>query len=217
MDKKPIDLFNSYLLNLKFEVSDIIDKNLINASSLDNQKKLEFLTVLETILDLRLQFDTLIERFDDLQDVAMAIATGDFDKRIDVPYTKDLFSTLGTLINVIGEELKSNVIKNHYLLGALETIPDSALITSQSGTILFSNKNASKLLNMEMDDLKFLEIANIFETQKQFGSETKFANELIRMTTLVRPFNRPVISVDLTIKKLINNEGAIDGYLYIFK
>lgn len=212
---KSIELFYPYLVNLKFEISEIINKNLIETAVFDNQKKIEFFTALETILDLRVQFETLIERSDEFEEVATAIASGDFDKRINVPNSKDLFSTFSTLLNVIGEELKSNVVKNHYLQGTLEAIPDSALITNQAGTIMFSNTSASKLLNLEKEDLRYLEIVNIFETQKQFGSETKFVNELIRMRTLIRPFNRPIISVDLTIKKLINNEGVIDGYLYI--
>lgn len=214
---KSIELFYPYLLNLKFEISEIINQNLIETAKFDNQKKIEFFTALETILDLRVQFENLIERSDEFEEVATAIASGDFDKRINVPNSKDLFSTFSTLLNVIGEELKSNVVKNHYLQEALEAIPDSALITNKAGTILFSNAPASKLLNLEKEDLRFLEIVNIFETQKQFGSETKFINEHIRMITLVRPFNRPVISVDLSIKKLIGNDGVLDGYLYILK
>ena len=178
--------------------------------------KAAFYEALKTLIDIKINEEEILAKFDTLQEVFTEMAQGNFNHRIEIPNQKNLFSFLAVSLNAVMEELRANVKKNEFVQVSIECISDPAIITDKKGSILFVNDAVAHMLNSPKEILKDLIIANIFESHTQFGipeMEGDFKNIKVN----IRPLNQDFIPVLLTVKTITDKSEKVDGYLYILK
>lgn len=178
--------------------------------------KVAFYEALKTLIDIKINEEEILFKFDKLQEVFTEMALGNFSNKIDIPNQKNLFSFLAVSINAVIEELEANVKKNEFVQATIECITEPAIVTDSKGNILFVNDKVDHLLNTHKEILKDLRIANIFENHAQFGdpgNEDVFMDKKVN----IRPYNKEFSPVLLTVKPISCKSGKVDGYIYILK
>ncbi|MBX9850653.1 MAG: hypothetical protein K2X86_02735 [Cytophagaceae bacterium] len=209
MERSPENMYTE-LQRIELELENLLsDENI-------SSEKADFYKALRTVISLKTDSEELNYKFEEIHKVFTAIAIGDFTQRIDVPNRKNIFSHLGTSINAIVEELKVNVVKKQYLEASLEYIPHIAIITDKEGTIKFANSLTYKILGKTKEYILKLRIANIFESQTQFGILNPKSNSFEDITVKITYFDRS-FNVSLSVKEIYNKLDQKDGYLYIAK
>lgn len=178
--------------------------------------KAAFYEALKTLIDIKINEEEILTKFDTLQDFFTEMARGNFNRRIDIPNKKNMFSFLAVSLNAVIEELEANVKKNEFVQTSMECIADPAIITDKKGSILFVNDPAVDILNTPKDIIKDLIIANIFESHTQFGL-LEVNGPIKDIKVNIRPLNKDLIPVLLSVKKIGDKSEKVDGYLYLLK
>lgn len=169
------------------------------------------------IIDLGIHQEEVRKRFEEFEKVCLAISMLEF-QRMDVNNhsEKDLFTHIANVVNTVSEELEMSTTRKHYLAEAIEYIQDSAIVTDKNGTVLFANAAACKIINRSKEMTIDLIIANIFESQTQFGTKISLGESFTDKEVNILPYNATKIPVALTLKELVNPQTEeTDGYLYI--
>ena len=198
-----------YLKELEGSLKEIIDSPEIS------DKK--FYQALRDLIDLKLNVEEFNHKFDQIGDVMSLMARGEFNQRVDIPISRNLFAFIGTSINSVIDELDRNVTKISFMEPLLEAIPQPAIITDKDGIILFCNKSAYAFTNYPPKYLLKLKIHNLFEKKLKFG-ESDTEDFMERVNVSICLYNKiQLIETVLTIQKVINRNGTLDGYLYTFE
>lgn len=203
----------SIAAQLKQELSELLRSD----SRYHSERKAFIQKAIEKVLALAFQAEEFQQKSDELTDVISAMGKGDFTKGVYLPGTKTLYATVGMLFNTLAEELEQNVVKKHYCQVLIDSITEAALITDNDGYIRFFNPSASQLTNFPSLDLLYFNIANIFESKKQFCDSASRPNGKLNVSGFILPKNLTHVPVDILIKEIKNEEGQTDGYLYIIK
>jgi len=199
------------LLKLEKEIEQII------SSEIGSDDKLSFYKAIKMVINLKLNVDEFNQRFQEFEELFTSIAMGDFSKRMDIPNRKNLFTYMASSINAVIDEQEVNLIKKQYLETCLERIHELALITDKKGTIQFVNERATTILNRSKPDLIKLFVANIFESQLQFGIEEPDFKNFKDIPLSIIPFGKEKVEMLLSIEPILNRLEQIDGYLYTAK
>lgn len=171
------------------------------------------------IVDLGIDEELVKKRFEEFEEVCLAISTSDFRRMEIHNYNdKDLFTHIATSINTVSEQLEQSTTKKHYLEEAIEHIPDFAIITDHKGVIRFANEAACKILNLNKENVIKLKVANIFKSKTRFGTKAEMASSFKDKKVTLTPYNAPEADILLTVKELINSiTEETDGHLYLGK
>jgi signal transduction histidine kinase len=199
------------LLKLEKEIEQII------TSGIGSDDKLSFYKAIKLVINLKLNVDEFNERFQEFEELFTSIAMGDFSKRMDIPNRKNLFTYMASSINAVIDEQEVNLIKKQYLETCIEKINEIALITNKKGTIQFANEKAATVFNRNKSDLLKLFVANLFESQLQFGIEIPDFKNFKDIPLRIIPYGKEKIEVLLTVEPILNRLEQIDGYLYTAK
>ena len=175
-----------------------------------------FYQALKDLIDLKQNVEEFNHKFDQIGNVMTAMAKGEFNSRVDIPLSRNLFSFIGTAVNSVVEELEKNVTKRSFLETLLELHPFPTIITDTEGTILFANKAAYTITNYPKGYLTKLKIGNIFASKLQFGNSNS-NDEITQEKVFISMYNKSEgFNSSLTIQKILSKGNILDGYLYIF-
>lgn len=175
-----------------------------------------FYQALKDLIDLKQNVEEFNHKFDQIGNVMTAMAKGEFNSRVDIPLSRNLFSFIGTAVNSVAEELEKNVTKISFLETLLELQPQPAIITNKQGTILFANKHAYAVTNYPPGYLSKLKISNLFASKLRFGN-SGINDEIRKERVFISMYNKPeLFNTSLTIQKIMSKGNALDGYLYLF-
>ena len=189
-------------------------KQIIGDPRVDEKK---FYTALKDLIDLKLNVEEFNHKFDQISDVMTSMAKGEFNSRVDIPISRNLFAFIGTSLNSVIDELDRNVTKISFIEPLLEAIPQPTIITNKDGVVLFCNKSCYALTNYPPNYLSKLRISNLFTKKLQFGeSDTNDTVERQKVSICLYKKTEPIEAL-LTIQKITNRNGEIDGYMYSFE
>jgi signal transduction histidine kinase len=203
------------LIEFKAEIAEYIQVLKSKDSFLIQSRKLSLLKSLESIVDCQLQIDEVQDHLQEMQEAIAMMGQGDFSKRLGWKQSDSVYSIFATLINMLSEELRQNVVKKYFLVEVLEHVSDLVMITDRLGNIIFVSTKCEGYLNMKREDLLYFQIANIFETKKRFGVDNKLVGETKFEVNLLPHESNP-FKVNVYVKELRDN-GITDGYIYIIK
>lgn len=179
---------------------------------------IRFLTDYREMLAIRVQYEELLQKYEEFEAVALAMASGDFSGKIDLPGTYTIYARFGTLLNRMAGRMQESMVRKHYLDAILGCIRDSAvLLTDTTGRVLYQNQQASVYLNRPPEDIINLNIATVFVSQKQFAGDCIPAGDMLALGEQLRPYNAEPFYVEVFIRALSDTEGGPGGYLYMLK
>ena len=198
-----------YLKELEGSLKAIIDNPKVQ------DKK--FYEALKDLIDLKLNIEEFNNKFDQIGDVMVSMAKGEFNKRVDIPVSRNLFAFIGTSVNSVIDELERNVIKKSFLETLLETSSTPIIITDTEGIILFSNKAAYVFTNYPPDGLSRLIIKNLFVGKSNYIIPES-GEALEQMNVSVVLYNELTTKeAKLNIRHIYNRQGTIEGYIYLLE
>ena len=186
-------------------------KEIIESPKVPDKK---FYQALKDLIDLKLNVEEFNNKFDQIGDVMTAMARGEFNQRVHIPISRNLFAFIGTSINSVMDELNRNVVKTGFLETLLELEARPTIITDAKGVILFSNKSAYTLTNYPPKGLSRLIIKNLFIEIIDLGDmELSY-----RKSVSISLYNKPdPIEVSLSVQRIYDKQGTVDGYIYFFE
>ncbi len=171
---------------------------------------------LSSLLEGKKQIDELTNKFEILNTMVSAMATGDFSCRIDLPGINTMYAGIGTLLNTLADKLENVVVKKSYLYESIELISDAILVTDNKGVIILANTEATKLLNRSLEDTLFLQIANVFVIRREYEATSSCWETKIDMK-FVQPYNQNPVPVEVTAKEIKDSRSGKEGMIYLLK
>jgi|GEM_PF-958379 len=187
----------------------------------NNQEKksmVRILTDFREMLDICAQYEELLQKYEEFETTALALASGDFSGKVDLLGTHTIYARLGLLLNRMAGRMQESMVRRHFLDAVLECISDSAVIlTDTDGRILYLNQQTSVYLNRPPEDIVNLNIATAFVSQKQFAGDSAPSGDMLTLGEWLRPYNAEPVYVKVFIRALTGVEGKPAGYLYILK
>ena len=171
---------------------------------------------LSSLLEGKKQIDELTNKFEMLNTMVSAMATGDFSCRIDLPGANTMYASIGTLLNTLAAKLENVVVKKSYLYESIELISDAILVTDNNGVIMLANTKAAKLLNRSLEDTLFLQIANVFVIRREYEATSSCWETKVDMK-FVQPYNQDPVSVEVTANEIMDSRHGKEGMIYLLK
>jgi signal transduction histidine kinase len=213
MEKKP-DKNDSTLVNIQ----DSLDSILSNLKNLEEDDILYY-EAIKKLVDLKLNEGDFNERLKEIENVMLALGKLDFTKRVQIENSKDLFTFLGSCINLVAEELEANAIPKEFLTSSMNILlrrkPEVALLADQHGKIISASGN-TEILGYKQDKLTNSKIQGVLTIDLQFTAENLGNIEDVEIH-YINP-NHELASALISIDK-IEHPTEVDQthYLYSFK
>lgn len=184
----------------------------------EKRSMVRFMADFRELFDIRIQYEELLQKYEEFEETAMAMASGNFSGKVDLPGTHTLYARLGLLLNRMAGRMQESMVKRHFLDAVLECISDSAVIlTDTDGRILYLNQQTAVYLNRAPEDIVDLNIATAFVSQKQFAGDCVPSGDMLAIGEWLRPYNTEPVYVEVFIRTLNDMDGNTAGYLYVLK
>ena len=213
------NLKNSYLTSLEEEIDKLIIET---GATADNN----FYKAIKKIINLQLNEQDVINRFDEFSNMIVSIAQMDFSQRMDIHMEKDFFEHIALSLNMLCEELEANAAPGNYVDDILEEMQEPVLVTDAKNNIRYCNTIMEKLLGFSKEELLNKPIGIVFATneiEKKLSKEKdhiknfqKQCHESKCILTL-KDKNSKLISAEVKIKFTGNNHFYPNGIMYFVK
>jgi len=160
--------------------------------------------------------EVLIERrIDALNEVILKYAQHSYGSQIEDLTNNDLFDSLITSINFLGQELNYSTVTRNYLQDIFNSIDDVLLVVDKEGRIDSVNNAACIKLGFEREELVEKQIKDVFVEEidlSSFRQNTSFPSHYHLLTKLNVP--EPVL---LSVSPFVQGDGQEIGVVFIAK
>jgi len=154
-----------------------------------------------------------VEKFiDKINDVLLSFAMHKFSENFKLT-DDDIFDSLITALNLLGQELNNSTVTTHYLYDVFSSIGDIIIVVDKYGYVLYINETACDLLAYKKDDLKHENIAGFFEGDINI-------NDLINTKKTQKSLNfvsstGKKIPVSIKISNFSRHDNPMMGYVLV--
>ena len=161
---------------------------------------------------------TEIVNIEEIQDLILAFAGGDFSKRLSFSEDRNERDSIINGINMLGEELEQTTISKNYFKNIYNAVSEILIITDLNGLILDSNNaatNTTQLANNELikTNIKDL-LANTSFDNKIFS---KIKDTSIQFETQYVNIRGDYYYLSFSISTIYNIDEETIGFLFIAK
>ncbi|MDF9796902.1 PAS domain S-box-containing protein [Catalinimonas alkaloidigena] len=161
-------------------------------------------------------------RIEDINNMIIKIASGDFDHKIEISDSFDEIDAIVSGINMLGEELKATVIAKNYLKSIFEGIVDMLIIFDEHFLIKEVNNKVTEILGIDESQLLGQPIENLFtldDTKVIEKIKKGIANKgsLYNQETSFVNVNGDNIPVSISLSLLKDNNDSEKGFILIAK
>ncbi|MEK6478881.1 ATP-binding protein [Catalinimonas sp. 4WD22] len=161
-------------------------------------------------------------RIEDINNLIIKIASGDFDHKIQISDSFDEIDAIVSGINMLGEELKASVIAKNYLKSIFEGIVDMLIIFDEHFLVKEINKKVTDLLGIEESQLLGQPLEKLFPTTEKYLAEKikkkiEHKGFLYNQEASFLHLNGDKIPVSISLSLLKDNNDIERGYILIAK
>lgn len=162
------------------------------------------------------------ERINEMLEVIMMVARGDFSGQIKLSEENDIYDALGAGINMMIDDLRYSSEKveeeQEYTRNILASIIDVLIVMDNDRKIKLLNPAGLSLLEYDAAELSGKELGSLFGVQEQVLDEQEF--QILKDTDAVKNLERTIrtksgrgIPVLLSVSMLRSKNGAAEGYI----
>jgi PAS domain S-box-containing protein len=125
----------------------------------------------------------------------------------------NLFDTIVTSVNFLGQELNYSTVTTTYLNDIFNSLGDVVIVVDNEGVILYVNKAALKMLNFPESKLRKSNISKLLEKKEDFNSllETSKNHQPVNFVTS----DKKKIPFSLKISKFSRPDNPLMGHVII--
>lgn len=162
------------------------------------------------------------DRIEDINNLIIRIASGDFDQKIQISDSFDEIDAIVAGINMLGEELKASVIAKNYLRSIFEGIVDMLIIFDEHFLVKEINKKVTDILGIDEAKILGQPMESLFPaSEKNLAERIKKNVEhkgfLYNQEASFLHLNGDQIPVSISLSLLKDNNNIERGYILIAK
>lgn len=161
---------------------------------------------------------TEIVNIEEIQNLILAFAAGDFSKRLAFSDKKDERDSIINGINMLGEELEQTTISRDYFSNIYNAVSDLLIVTDYNGIITDVNETSINKIKLPVEalinrDAKTLISDSALDLKKIFNKEIKY----FHFDTVLTNAIGTQLNLSCSISKIFNRNDKHQGYLIIAK
>jgi len=180
----------------KLSWKSIINKLVANTESADAElKELEKTNpeILEGLQEIKSFLEELVNR---INDQILQYALNNYFYKIKLTNENDLFDSLITSLNMLGEEINFSTVSRQYLTDIFNTIPEFIIVVDEKGIIQTVNKNILVELDELNENLLHTNICSLFQEKPSLKELENSADN----KTILTLKHKDNINIPVTIK-----------------
>lgn len=159
---------------------------------------------------------------DEIIDVIIAYAKGDFEKRLNISKKRDERDSIVAGINMLGEELEKTTISRDYFMNIYHSVSEILMILDMDGIIIDVNSATEKAFNKTLAQLKgrdflslispsYIQVKNVMMNRVIKG-DSYVSFEVALLTA-----KKKELPVTAILSEIIHKNGNQKGCLFIAK
>jgi PAS domain S-box-containing protein len=159
-----------------------------------------------------------IVNIDEIHNIIIDYANGDFSKRLNVSDRKDNRDSIVAGINMLGEELEQTTISRNYFSNVYNAVSDLLIVTDKKGKVIDVNETTIEKVGLAKDSFIGVDVQSILGTNKSELEEILTNNkEAFSFETSIASLEGKKIPLNCSVSKIIDNNDENQGYLIIAK
>lgn len=157
---------------------------------------------------------------DEIEEIIIAYANGDFSKRLDISEKKDERDTISFGINMLGEELEKTTISRDYFANIYNSVSEMLFFVDQEGKIVDVNLRTEKVLGKNLNEITSINIKNLIKNHSNYVCEIiqssgSSKEQSVSFDDFLIITEGNEIPVSCSFSKVIDRMKKHKGYLFI--
>lgn len=161
---------------------------------------------------------TEIINIDEIQELLLSFAEGDYSKRLNVSDERDKRDTIVAGINMLGEELERTTVSRDYFSNIYNAVSDLLFVIDENGFIIDVNKTVIQKIILPKNSLINRNINTIFTDEiLDFNFIFHDQVESYHFDSLISNSKDEYIHLTCSISKITSKINELKGFLVIAK
>lgn len=165
---------------------------------------------------------TEIVNVNEIQEIIIAFANGDFNRRLEVSESRNERDALVNGINMLGEELEKTMISRDYFINIYNSVSEILLFLNVEGEITGLNLAAERVLNKTISDLMGSELKSIIsdrflQIENDIRRTITFGEQYLAFEAALKTSNAHEIPISCSLSRVADKFNIVNGYLFIAK
>jgi PAS domain S-box-containing protein len=163
-----------------------------------------------------------IVNVDEIQEIIIAFANGNFDKRLAISENRDERDIIVSGINMLGEELEKTTISRNYFMNIYNSVSEILIFINHDGKIVDLNLATERVLQKSLESLIDIDFKTIISErylylENNIRESLKSGEQFIPFDAAITINSEKEIPVSCIISKVIDRSDNHKGYLFIAK
>lgn len=163
-----------------------------------------------------------IVNVDEIQEIIIAFANGNFDKRLAISENRDERDIIVSGINMLGEELEKTTISRNYFMNIYNSVSEILIFISHDGKIVDLNLATERVLQKSLESLIDIDFKTIISERYHYlenniRESLKSGEQFIPFEAAITINSEKDIPVSCIISKVIDRLDNHKGYLFVAK
>jgi PAS domain S-box-containing protein len=168
----------------------------------------------KTVSELFVPREEIDRKIDEFNEILLTYALHAYDDQLEITDDEnDLFNSLATSINILGEELNYSTVAKDYIENIFNSIEDILLVVDKLGNISFINDATTRILKYSKNEILKQNIKITLEENTSFENLTD--NTFDKKDYSLLDKNRDQIPVSIRVSNFVSGDGKEIGYIII--
>lgn len=182
----------------------------------ENSEILEKIKELNQVIEQKfVSLEWADRRIDEFNHTILQYALNNFDAKVSMDESNDIFDSLAQAINLLGEELNYSIVSKCYYEDVLNSLNTMIVLVDDDELIFFCNKPLLSRLNYTMFELDSQSIFTILPDEET--TQLILKNTLVEKKQVILTKEGDIVPVQYKKIPIITGDGLINGNIIVVK
>lgn len=205
------DLILEKILTLVNNLNQISNPELLDKLATENETYKEISKIVSERFIPREEVDKKIDEFNE---ILLAYALHSYSDQLEITNNdNDLFNSLATSINILGEELNYSTVARDYIEDIFNSIEDILIVVDNNGNISFINSSTTRILKFTKNEILKRNFEILLDGQTTFDKLVDIAFDKLDVYLLNKSSLK--VPVSLRVSPFVQGDNMQTGYIII--
>jgi PAS domain S-box-containing protein len=205
------DIILEQILSLVSNLNEINSADELDKLSAENEK---YKAISCLVSDKFIPREEVDRKIDEFNEILLAYALHSYSDQLELTSNdNDLFNSLATSINILGEELNYSTVARDYIEDIFNSIEDILVVVDNKGTISFINNSTTRILKYTKSEILKRNFELFLDGQTSFDKLVDSAFDKLDIYLLDKATQK--VPVSLRVSPFVQGDNMQTGYIII--